>query len=99
MSQKFNARLVDQLGQVLAAKANLAKQEEAIKAQLVAEGVGAYEGLLFRATVSTSTRKLLDMDSVREKLSPQFIRANTREVESTVVRVVARTNEDLKVAA
>lgn len=82
--------LVDDLGRVKAEMARLAEREKALRDQIVEAGVGAYEGDLFRATVSDVERSILDMDAVRAKLSPQFIRANSSVVCSTTVRVVAR---------
>ena len=81
---------IDQLGHLRAQLAELKRQEDELKAVLVENGPGAYEGDLFRATVSESERETLDMVAVREKLSPQFIRAHTRVTPVTTVRVVAR---------
>lgn len=90
-----NYNMVDQLGIVLAKKAELAKEETEIKAALVAAGVGSYEGELFRATVSKTERNTLDMKAVRQHLSPQFVRAHTVTAEVDVVRVVAKIGKDL----
>jgi hypothetical protein len=99
MSQKFNGRLVDSLGALLAQSAELNKQISAIKKKLKEQGLGAYEGELFRVTVSESISYKLDMDAVRAKLSPQFIRAHEYPVTKVDVRCVARNNENLEVAA
>lgn len=85
--------LIDALGNVKAEIANLADRERKLKAQLVALGDGAYDGDLFRATVSTAERSTLDMDAVRAKLSPQFITANSKVTKSTTIKVVARVAE------
>lgn len=82
--------LIDELGNLKAQIADLAKREKKLKEHLVALGDGAYDGYLFRATVSTVERELLDMGAVRAKLSPQFIAAHTNVTQSTMVRVVAR---------
>jgi hypothetical protein len=87
---KNNASLVDQLGRLQAQIADLEAKEKALKAALVAAGVGAYEGELFRATVSASERSTLDMAAVREKLSPQFLRAHTKVTPVNTVRVSAK---------
>jgi hypothetical protein len=81
---------IDKLGDLLAQIATLEREANKIKAELKSAGPGAYEGDLFRATVSVSERETLDMDAVREKLSPQFIRAHTRVAEVQTVRVAAR---------
>jgi hypothetical protein len=70
-------------------------EEKALQTVLTEQGPGAYEGELFRATVSQFERSTLDMDAVRAKLSPQFIRANTSISEVTTVRVVSRNAVEL----
>jgi hypothetical protein len=87
---KSNMLPVDRLGVVLAQIAELKREEKRIKEQLIEWGLGAYEGDLYRATVSHSERAVLDMIAVRAKLSPQFIRANTSYTDVTTVRVVSR---------
>jgi hypothetical protein len=99
MSQKFLGRKVDELGPLLAQKAELDKKINRLKKVLKDAGCGAYEGNLFRATVSESISYKLNMDAVRAKLSPQFIRANERPVPKIDVKCVARTNKEVKVAA
>jgi hypothetical protein len=79
--------MVDQLGRLQAQIADLEAQAKAIKSTLSAIGEGAYEGELFRATVSKSERETLDMKAAREKLSPQWIRAHTKVTPVTTVRV------------
>ena len=90
---------IDRLGNVKAQIAALKKEEDALKAVLIENGPGAYEGDVWRATVSQFDKETLDMDAVREKLSAQFIRAHTNVTEVTTVRVVARTNTKIKVPA
>jgi N-methylhydantoinase B/oxoprolinase/acetone carboxylase alpha subunit len=90
---------IDRLGNVKAQIAALKKEEDTLKAVLIENGPGAYEGEIWRATVSVADRETLDMDAVREKLSVQFIRAHTNVAEVTTVRVVARTNVKIKVPA
>lgn len=89
---------IDTLGQLLAQIADLTKQANAIKADLRTLGDGAYEGDVFRVSVSTSERETLDMDAVREKLSPQFIRAHTNVTEVVTVKCVARNGKTAKAA-
>lgn len=90
---------IDRLGNIKAQIAALKKEEDALKAVLIENGVGAYEGDVWRATVSVAERSNLDLDAVREKLSAQFLRAHTTVTEVTSVRVVARTNVKIKVPA
>lgn len=104
MSKKFVSRLCDQLGDLLAQKADLERQEKAIKAKLIEEAgckVGesaAFEGELFRVVISHSQQFRLDMSAVRAKLSPQFIAAHEKAVEMSVVKCMARSDVALKVA-
>lgn len=87
----FVANIVDQLGILKAQIATLAVQEKQLKEALLHHGgIGAHEGYLFDATVSVADRDTLDMKAVREKLTPQFIRAHTNTTEVTTIRVVAR---------
>jgi hypothetical protein len=88
---------IDALGSIKAQIAELEQKEKQLKAVIVEQGAGAYEGNLFRVTVAVSERETLDMKAVREKLSPQFIAAHTKVAEVISVRVCARNG--LKVAA
>lgn len=81
---------IDALGRLKAQIAALELQEKAIKKSLADLAPGAYEGDLFRLAISESVRCTLDMDAVREKLSPQFIAAHTRETEVRTLKVSAR---------
>lgn len=85
--------IVDKLGKLKAKIADITAQETVLKDELKTLGDGVYEGELFRATVSTHDKNYLDMDAVRDKLSPQFIKAHTSTTETTVVKVVARTRK------
>ena len=86
---------VDRLGDLRAKIAALRIEEKALQNVLIEQGPGAYEGELFRATVSKNERATLDMAAVRAKLSPQFISANTTISEVTTVRVVSRSAVEL----
>lgn len=87
------ADAVDELGALKASIADLTARETYLKQLIAGDGPGAHEGLDWRATVSVSVRETLDMEAVRAKLSPQFIRAHTRETEVTTVRVSARKRD------
>jgi hypothetical protein len=90
---------IDRLGVVKALMADLKAEEAELKAVLVEHGPGAYEGENFRATISMSERATLDMEAVREKLSPQFIAAHTTVSEVVTLRVSARNANKVKVLA
>ena len=90
MTKREVQDLGDKIGLI---KANIAPQLDALKAletKLKAEGAGAYEGALFRATVSEYETSRLDMDAVREKLSDQFIRAHTTTTQAVKLSVKAK---------
>ena len=87
--------LADELGAVLADKDDLARREKELKARLIGEfGPGAYDGALFRATVSDpATRSKIDWRAIAEYLEPsrQLVTAHTSEVRvAPAVRVKAR---------
>ena len=82
---------IDLMGQLKAQIATLENDYDELKALVIEDvGVGAYEGETFRVSISVSERETLDMEAVRNHLSPQFIRAHTRVSSSTTVRVTAR---------
>lgn len=89
------AKLIDDYGLLCAQIADLELKKKALNKQIVELGVGAHEGDFFRVTVTKSTRCTLDMDAVREKLSRQFIQANTKETEVTTVRGSLRSAANL----
>lgn len=82
--------IVDKLGLLKAEIAALQAEEKKLKEQLVKMGVGAHAGNLYDATVTVSERDSLDMEAVRAKLSPQFLRAHTSTTKVTTVRVSAK---------
>ena len=85
------AAVIDDFGLISAQIAELEAKKKLIREQLVvALGLGAHEGTFYRVTISKSTRETLDMNAVREKLSRQFIQANTKETEVLTVKAGAR---------
>ena len=83
---------IDRLGELKALQLGDLREANKLKEVVVELGAGAYEGERYRATVSVFERANLDMDAVREKLSPQFIKAHTSVKKVTVVKVTARNN-------
>lgn len=82
---------IDQLGDLKARIAALEAEKTKLQDSIVEEvGVGAYEGDTFRVSISASQRETLDMEAVRNHLSPQFIRAHTKVSDVITVRVSAR---------
>lgn len=91
------ATLIDDFGLLCAQIAELETKKAALREQIVAAlGDGTYEGTFFRVTVSLSTRETLNMKAVRDKLSPQFIKAHTKE--SIVITVKAGARNAINVA-
>ena len=97
MTQTNLTTLIDQLGALKAQIADLTKQEKAIKEAMEDLSPGAYEGELFRLSISVADRETLDMEAVRAHLSRQFIQAHTNVTEVRTLRVSARNGK--KVAA
>ena len=91
MSDLSLEQRIDQLGAIKAQIAALEAEKTKLQDSIVEEaGVGAYEGDTFRVSISASQRETLDMEAVRNHLSPQFIRAHTKVSDVLTVRVSAR---------
>lgn len=84
--------IVDDLGAARAVAAEANAEVKRLETMLRKQGAGTYEGLLYRATVTASTRAVTAWKAIAEKLgaSRQIIRANTRQTEVVSVRVTAR---------
>lgn len=84
------AALVDKIGNL---KAQLAPQLEQLENDLKvlkAMGPERYTGERFEVNVFEQEQNRLDMEAVREKLSPQFIAAHTNTKTVVVAKVTAR---------
>lgn len=95
-----NLHPVDMLGEIQAQITDLKNQAEEIKARLIASGHTAHEGEFFRATVSCFDRTTLPIKVARAKLEKlgvpvRWFRDNSETCEVTVVRVTARTGEQI----
>ena len=84
---------IDALGAIKAQIADLELKEKELKKALGDLAPGAYEGDLFRLTISETDRETLDMKAVREKLTPQFITAHTNVTEVRTLKVSARNGD------
>ena len=82
--------IVDELGTLKAAIAELTEKEKELKTIVAASGYAELDGELFRATVSLSERVTLDSEKVRALLSEPQIAACSRVTEVTSVRVASR---------
>jgi len=87
--------LVDKLGALRAQAADLGSDIKFLEGLLKEAGPGAYEGDLFRATVSVSERATVAWKAIAEKLgaSRQMLTANTKVSEVSCVRVTARLKD------
>ncbi len=92
MNAKRLKQLVDELGALRAQQATLKEREADLRDELIASGYTEAEGVLFRAVVVESDRKLVDWKAIAAKLQPsrQLVAAHTRHSMTTSVRVSAR---------
>lgn len=88
---------IDRLGQIKAQIADLQAIEKSLSEQLKAQGLGSYEGGLFRATVmEVGSRHTLDTKAAEQKLlemgvTHQWMTAHRKTVSGyTCVKVSAR---------
>jgi len=95
----MNNKIVDMLGVVQAKIAELAKEEKVLKDALKGYGTGAYEGDLFRATVSTFPRENFDAKEAKKKLLLEgfhaFVKKHTSYTTVTKINVVAKNGEQI----
>jgi len=92
------AETVDKLGKVKAQISPLVSIEKDLKDMLCDAGPGAYEGKLFRATVSETIRTGPDAEKMEAKLrelgvSEKWFTANSKMTAFLSVRCVARTGK------
>ena len=95
----MNPFIVDRIGKKRAEIAKLQAELKDLESVVKDEGVGAYEGNLFRITVSETDRPTVAWKKIAEKLgaSRQIITANTTYSEVTTLRCSARKAD--KIAA
>ena len=90
MAKSNTATIIDHWVSLKAQIAKLEEQEAALRGDIVAMGAGRHAGTLMDAVVSEYDRSTLDMEAVREKLTPQFIRAHTTTKPVSSVRLSAK---------
>lgn len=91
---KTDAALVDDLGAINAAIAEMTAEATLLKSELkarIAEGSAA-EGDLFRVSHSVQNRTSVDWKTVAAKLNPsrQLVQAHTKESEVHIIKVTGR---------
>lgn len=98
------AELVDNIGYLKADIAERETREKALRDFIVALGAGAYDGEVFRATVSVADRTTIDWKGIAETLKPslrlprdkwsdqivEMVDNHTAAKPVTTLRVVAR---------
>jgi tRNA A-37 threonylcarbamoyl transferase component Bud32 len=79
---------IDKLGAVNQAIAELEATARKLKAELIAKGVGVYNGELFTAEVQHYDRATINPRLVREVIDPELVSAVTeiKGVDAVVVR-------------
>lgn len=92
---KVTLHPVDQLGAIRAQIANLRTQEKKIEEKLKEKGAGAYEGELFRATVSIAPRETVSWKEVAMHFEPsvQLVTAHTTKSEVVSIRLTAKLTD------
>ena len=85
--------LADNLGTIRAQIGPLLVKAVEIEAELKRRGKGAYEGLLFRVTVSVYSQAAVAWKTIAERLNPshQLIAAHSSTVEKCRIAVVAKS--------
>lgn len=83
---------VDKLGMLLAEKASLDEQIEALKDEIKNKGEGNHEGYLYKANVKLSQRKVVDYKGVLADLDvpSNLIDLHTTTTASITLKVTAR---------
>jgi hypothetical protein len=84
--------IVDQLGLVKVAAAEIEAREKTLKAELAARDVREADGALFHVNVTTAARWTIDTSRVREEMGESWVFARSKLASVTSVRVTARTD-------
>lgn len=91
--------IVDTLGNLKAQIAALKAQEDGIKADLIGTGLAAIDGVLFRATISTTDRRVTSAEKLAKLLAERGVDPDliaqaaidaSTYTSTTTLRVVAR---------
>ena len=83
-------RTIDELGMVRKEIEALKLREQELRDSIALLGAGQYDGDRFKANVTVDERQNIDLDAVREAMSPQWLRAHTFRQMVTTVRVFGR---------
>ncbi len=93
-------KIVDKLGLLQAQIAALQITEATYKSEIASFGAGAYEGALYRVTVSVADRLTLSVKAAKAKLkalgvSARWFRDHSKTTEVTTVSCKARTGHNI----
>ena len=88
-----NEQLIDALGRQKAVVAETKAKHDLLADELKTrfDGNGESEGKLFRCTVVTAKRTILDTTDIREKMGEEWCWDFEKTVESVTLRITART--------
>jgi hypothetical protein len=84
--------IVDQLGLVKVAAAEIEAREKTLKAELAARDVREADGALFHVKITEAARWTIDTSRVREEMGESWVVARSKVASVTSVRVTARTD-------
>lgn len=84
------AEIVDQLGLVRVAAAEIEAREKALKAELAARDVRAADGALYRLTVTVAARWTLDAERVKAEMGVGWYDSRCKVGSVTTFRVAPR---------
>lgn len=82
--------MIDALGTLRGQIADLEAKEASLCEAIIRMGQGSHEGRVFRATVIKGERPQIDLEAVRRHVAPRWLRAHTKKISFTQVRVSAR---------
>lgn len=85
--------LVDELGAVKAAIADMEQREADLTDALKASGESAVEGALFRVTIAENVRESLDIAAIRKAMPAAWLAKFTRRSASYTLRVASRNGK------
>ena len=83
---------IDRLGMLMAQKADLDEQIDALKDSIKNQGEGNYEGSLYKANVKLSQRNVVDYKAIIAELDvpSKVIDAHTSTTASITLKITAR---------
>jgi hypothetical protein len=90
--------LIDRLGRLRARQAELDMKEKRLKAAIVDRGIAEGEGCLYRMTVVSASRSVVDLARLRAELGADFLAERSKTTVTTSIRTALRTEAVAKLA-